>query len=571
MEENILHTKTEEPGEPVIKLNNFNEENFKTKVLLIAPKYLNTEDFNYNYTFPLGLAYVSSVLKNAGYDVTCFNMNHHKGKFEDILYNELNKEKYDFACTGHTGIGYSIVKKIIEIIRSHPSNPKVVLGGPIVTTEPTLIFNEFKPDFGIIGEAELTFLDLIDAVVKKRDLKKVNGIILRDDKGEIIITPARKPMPNINDVPIPDFDGFEFNRYLENTSPNDSYLNNPMDYPKIYPMLTSRACIFKCTFCYHADLYRERDLDAVMDEIALAIKKYNINMLMLYDDLFSYKKERIYEFCSRIKELGKTFGRELKWSCQLAVMTVDEPLLRAMKDSGCFVISYGFESVNANVLKSMIKPISKEQIDYALKTTLKCGISIQGNFIFGDVAETKESAWETLEYWKKEARGQIGLWLIQPYPGSQIYNICLKKGLIKDKLKFIRDDINTEEIVYNFTDKMTDEELMDLYEEIVKLRNSDKYCKSRIPYYVKHMHDDRYEVRVNCPYCKNNITYKNFYLPNKTSYNYFICCRNCAMRFRLVGPFIKILRSMSFIVPLLKKFKKKGRPIIISSKTASNS
>ena len=85
----------------------------------------------------------------------------------------------------------------------------------------------------------------------------------------------------------------------------------------------------------------------------------------------------------------------------MSVNNVDDELLRILKDSGCKVVSYGFESISDDVLKSMKKPITAEKIDNALKLTLKQGLAIQANFIFGDIAETKSTAYETLNYWKK--------------------------------------------------------------------------------------------------------------------------------------------------------------------------
>ena len=93
--------------------------------------------------------------------------------------------------------------------------------------------------------------------------------------------------------------------------------------------------------------------------------------------------------------------------------------------------------------------ITPEKIDFAFKETLKSKIGIQGNFIFGDIAETKETAKETLNYWKKNAQAQISLGFVEPYPGSDIYFHCVKKGLIKDKIDFIQNKKHMEEINLN--------------------------------------------------------------------------------------------------------------------------
>ena len=116
-------------------------------------------------------------------------------------------------------------------------------------------------------------------------------------------------------------------------------------------------------------------------------------------------KKRLLEFCDGIKKLKSEISWDLKWSPQLTVHSVDGDLLKIMKEAGCELISYGFESFSPIVLKSMGKPITPQQIDNAIKETLKAKIAIQANFIFGDIAETKETAEETLNYWKNHCKG----------------------------------------------------------------------------------------------------------------------------------------------------------------------
>ena len=527
----------------------------KTSILLVVPKYCDTNEIDYNYLFPLGIGYISSVLKKEGYDVTCLNMNHCKGGIREIISRELDKKKFDFVGTGHTGIGYPVVKKILNAVREHKSKPLIVLGGQIVTSEPKLMFENLRPDFAVIGEGEETIIELIEAV-KKKNLRRVKGIVFWDKKGNAVYNEKREYVKNIDKLPYPDFEGFGLNEFLNHMCANRGSYNDVFDYPRAYPILCSRACQFQCTFCYRTlgEKYRERSIDEVMKEIESVVKKYNINMIRIYDDLFAVKKERIYEFCKRIKELSKNIGRELKWSCQLIVSSnLDEEMLQVMKDTGCYLVAYGFESFSPEVLRSMKKPITPEQIDKALKLTLKAGLGIQANFIFGDIAETNETSARTLDYWKKNCKGQVGLGFIQPYPGSEIYHHCLKKGVIKDKLYFIEHEI-PHDILLNMTDKMSDKEIQKLFDRLVFLRN--KYTHHTSPYYVKHMQDDRYEIKFICPFCKSHMHYKNYHLQGKYIYNSFVPCRKCHMRFFVCSPLIKMARKFYFLAPIKKRVMK---------------
>jgi len=509
------------------------------KILLIIPRYNLTNKKNYQYVFPLGLGYISSILKKEKYNVDILNLNHLKGKIEEILSKNLTKKQYNVVLTGHTSIGYTIIEKIIKTSRIHPTKPKVILGGSLITSEPDLIFNSLKPDFAVLGEGEITILELLKKINKPpENLKKINGIMFRH-KGKLIITKPRTPIENLDSLPFPDFESLGFKEKLNNEA-NNFNIYNLFDYPRTYPILSSRGCAYNCTFCYHTlgRKYRVRSIDNVMNELEIAVKKYKINIIEIIDDLFSVNKERLYEFCKRLKKLIEELPWECKWECQLAVNTIDREMLETLKKSGCHAISYGFESYSREVLNSMKKPITPEQIDKAIKLTLEVGLSIQGNFIFGDIAETKKTAYETLNYWKKNCKGQVKLGFIQPYPGSAIYEHCIEKKIIPNKLDFIKNKIHHTNWL-NMTNSMSNKEILKLKEDILEARR--KY----IPYIIskknkKTKKPNFYDVQVRCPYCKTSLKYKNCFIENPLHYNMHVSCRNCKMRFFTVSRLYKI-------------------------------
>src|SRR3989344_734230 len=505
------------------------------KILLIIPKYNLTTKPSYEYAFPLGLAYVSAAMKKAGYDVDCINLNHLEGKSEDLIKNALDKEKYDIVCTGHMGIGYAIVEKISMITRKHDSKPIIILGGALMTSEPELMFNSLKPDFAVLGEGDITIVELLRCIEKKTNPEKVDGICFEKD-GKTVFTKSRELVKDLDSLPFPDLEGFEFKKYLDNQSNVSNYM--AQDYPRFYLILCSRGCPNQCTFCYHSVgfKYRLRSLESIFNEIENAIKTYNINSLSILDDLFSLDKKRLFEFCRRIKELSKKNNFKIKWDCQLTVKDAEETLLRTLKDAGCNVVSFGFESYSPLVLKSMRNPITPEQIDNAVKLSFKVGIGLQGSYIFGDVAETRQTAHKTLEYWKNNCKGQIKIGFIQPYPGSEIFNHFVRKCIIKNKLDFIKNHIAHTNWI-NMTDNMADEVILDLKKEMLKARR--EHYPYIIPLKIKKATNNRYEIMVKCPFCNEKIDYKNCPVENKFHFNIWTACRKCNMRFCVVSKLYK--------------------------------
>ena len=502
------------------------------KILIINPRDNLTNKKSYQYTFPLGLAYITSILKQNNHQVDCLNLNHYSGTIKQVITHFLNKTKYDFIGTGNNALAYNTTKIIINSIKEHPSKPKIILGGPIITTQPELYFKDLKPDFGIIGEGEETIIDLLNNL---ENLENVKGIIYKENS-KIKITEKRNPPNNLNTLPYPDFEAFNFTEYLNNQRTNTFHNYNPFNNPRTYPILGSRSCPYQCTFCYHDSKYRARSIENIMKELRTMVKKYKINIILLYDDCFAITKERVEEFCKEITKLQKEISWKLKWSPQLTVKHVTPELLKLMKDSGCDTISYGYESYSQEVLQSMKKPITPEQIDYSFKETLKAGMAIQANFIFGDTKETKETAKETLDYWKKNAKGQISLIFIQSYPGSQIYKHCIKKGIIKDEIKYLQN--LTGSTILNMTENMSNKEFNKLIKDIYETNS--KYLKYIKPNSIKKTSKEIYTVNVKCPFCKKHITYKNCKIENLLSYSFNLVCRNCHMRFFVASTLRKI-------------------------------
>lgn len=525
----------------------------KMNILIFIPRYKLKNVINYDYTFPLGFGYISSVLKNHGYNVDCVNLNHYNGKIEDLVIEALNKKMYDIVCTGGMALLYIVLEKIIRSVRTHESKPIIVLGGAIVTSEPELMIKSLKPDFGVIGEGEETIIELLESL-DKNNYKDVNGIAYLDKQGTIKITKPRMPIANLDSLPYPDFEGFEYSVWLDNICSNEIF-NATEDFPRVYPILASRGCPYQCTFCYHSlgPKYRKRSISNVINEIRHNIKKYRINMINLFDDLFSINRERLLEFCSKMKEIIDQIPGDCKWGCQMAVNSVDKELLQTMKDSGCCLISYGFESMSSEILKSMRKPITPEQILRAYRLTREININIQANFIFGDIAETKKTAEITIDRWIKHFRGQVSLGFIQPYPGSEIYKHCIRKGIINDKLSFIKQ-LGVPK-AYNMTDNMTDKEFNELKNNL--LRTYIRYSKYVLPRIHKRK-KGIYDFYVTCPYCKTKMEYKNLRISNRLYIVEYLACRNCYRRFFAVN-IVKKIANIFYVQlkPLINFYEKR--------------
>ncbi len=281
---------------------------------LFSPK---TETGDYNYNIPVGLAYISAFLKQNGHEVQFLNLNHCDGIVEELIKDRLSQESYTFVITGGISPFYPDVKNCVDSVRRFSPNTRIILGGGLISSQPEIMFNLLQPDYGVIGEGELTIKELFECLENKGDINTINGLIFRNTDGQIILTKPRDPINNLDLLPWPDYEGLGFDEYLDHMLPGDVHYNSIFDKPRSYPIIASRSCPFSCTFCFHplGKKYRKRSIENVMDELEYAIKKYNINLILFYDELFANDRSRIYDFCRRLTELLKQALRKLKKRC----------------------------------------------------------------------------------------------------------------------------------------------------------------------------------------------------------------------------------------------------------------
>lgn len=416
-------------------------------ILLVLPKiFINLAEPEH---FPVGMAYVSSSLKQAGHNVTILNLNFEERPTKELLKEYINKFHIQIVETGGLVTHYYMIKEIVDIVKEIDECIYTLIGGGIVTGDPEVAMQAIKnADFGVFGEGEITNNEVSRAINGEIKFSEVNGLIYRarfdtncKTSEDCIKNPPREEIKDLDSLPWPDYEGFNLDKMLEYA-------------PKKYVTIsTGRSCKYHCTFCFHTSgqTYRQRSLDSFFQELDYLVKKYGIDNIYITDELFASDKDRLNEFCKRIKKYN------ILWAIQLRVNIVTKELLQQLKDSGCIIISFGLESADNNVLKSMRKGITLEMIDNALKYSYEVGISAHGSFIFGDINEDKTSVERTLEWWNNHREYNIGLALIQVYPGTFLYKYACENGIINDKVQFIENCCP-----YINVSKLTDKEYIDL-------------------------------------------------------------------------------------------------------------
>ena len=402
-------------------------------VLLLIPKY-QTYGSAGHYVMPMGILYVSSYLKQSGVTkVTTLNLNHQEGEEMQVITDVIIRNNIDIVGIGGLSGEYRDLARIASYIRTIKPSVILMMGGGIVTADPETAMSSIpEVDFGIIGEGELTTAELIESLTNGNDFSKVNGLIFRDSQGGYVITPKRGEIMDLDTLPFPDYEGFDYGKYLI-TNPDVS--DDGKKYSQV-SIIGGRSCKYNCTFCFHPSgtRYRQRSLDSIFKEIDWLTEHYNISYIALREELFATDNERVREFCRRIEKY------DFDWSIQLRIDNVNQELVNMLKESRCRYIFVGVESAVDSILKSMHKGITVKQIEQALEMLHAAGLNSRSGVIMGDTMETNETAQETIAWFmKNHERYRMFLDMIIAFPGSIIYNRACRDGIIPDKVQFLKD------------------------------------------------------------------------------------------------------------------------------------
>jgi len=420
------------------------------RVLLIVPTFQYTSPgpgFLSITDFPVGLAYLASALKVAGYEVFGLNLNNDTSfpsKREMVrakVRQSLQNISPDLVCLGGLCTDYAFLRDALTAIRECSPGTPVVMGGGIINNDAEFVFQTLKPDFCIRGEGEEVLVQLAGSLAQgTKDFSHIPNLGFWENK-TARFTRLDFHYGEIDERAFPDYEPFGIQGLLD-----DYWLaaRNLYRYPKInprpWPIVAARSCPFSCTFCVHhrGIKYRARSIANIMEELEFFHSKYQFNVLTLLDELFAVNNERLQQFSEAVLKLKADKGLDFVWTFQThASAAFDEDTLALAKRAGCYFYSYGMESASPTVLASMNKRTKPAQVLGAIQSANKLKIGFGGNFIFGDPAENPQTLSETLTFFRDHCTDlHVDMFSIRPYPGSKLFDFCVNKGLIKDKFEF---------------------------------------------------------------------------------------------------------------------------------------
>jgi len=404
-----------------------------TEILLIQPK------LEMHASPPLGLAYIAAVLEKNGITVKIVDLNQRRHKDNPIfrLNNILQEERPKLVGISCLTSYYMEAREIAELVKKYNEDIKVVMGGVHPSSLPELTLQDNNVDFVVMGEGELTTLDLFTNLKTEENYESVDGLGFKR-RGKTIINKPRKLIEDLDSLPFPSWHLIPPSEYPP--SPQGFFLKK---YP-VAPIITSRGCPYACTFCasnnFWRGRWRARSPENVISEIQMLIEQYGVKEFEILDDNFTLDRKRASKICDEL--IKSNFN--VSWSCSNGIRAdrLDRELIRKMRKAGCHQVSFGIESTSQKILNRIQKNITIGQIKRAIKISKEEGLTVGGFFIFGLPYETRNTALKMIKLAKKLDLDWAQFHIFTPLPGStEFLNWVRKQGIEESNLDFSKFNI----------------------------------------------------------------------------------------------------------------------------------
>jgi radical SAM superfamily enzyme YgiQ (UPF0313 family) len=367
------------------------------KIVFVEPKSTHLHVYSRVCIPRLGSVLLGSIMRNKGYDVRVY--------IEDLAPVDMAEVlSADFVgistLTSTAPQSYRLADRVRE------AGVPVAIGGTHVTFLPEEGLSH--ADFVVRGEGEVAFQELVEALQAGEGFEHIKNLSYRRN-GLPVHNPERPKIPNLDVNPIADY------HLIHGWKPGG-----------VVSIATSRGCPFSCTFCSVPGMYghafRTHSVDRVVEELRV---HRDAAYVFFADDIFTANKKRVKDLLGRMIKEGLT----PEWGAQVRTETVDDPeLLALMRDSGCFNVYVGFESINPRTLKLFHKKQDVEKINRAIDRFHEHDIRIHGMFVVGSDEDDVETVYATSKFARERNIDSVQFMILTPIPGSPDWDTLYDKG-----------------------------------------------------------------------------------------------------------------------------------------------
>lgn len=409
---------------------------------------------------PLGIMYIAAVLRRAGHTVKILDLRTAEIKPFSLTTELVNFKPQIVGLSGITTEAESL-HRTAEIVKQTLPDTIIITGGPHVSSYAGKVLMDKNIKACVIGEGEETAIELVDALLngEEKDIEKVKGIAFRKN-GEIVFTPPREYIKNLDSLPFPAWDLIDLEPYSKVRSMASVGLR------KYMTLFTSRACPYRCIYCHNmfGKGFRSRSPENVIEEIELLNREYGIKEFEILDDIFNADKERAKNIFRGITKLDK----KLKFAFPNGVRTdtLDYETLKIFKDGGVHFTAIAVESASKRIQKLIKKNLNLEKVMENISFCADLRIFTRGYFMMGFPTETREEIMETIDFAVRSKLHSAMFFIVTPFQGTE-----LERNYV-NKIDGVPYDLHDYFLTTFNLSKCDDMELFHLQEKAIQKFNS---------------------------------------------------------------------------------------------------
>ena len=382
--------------------------------------------FHHLYMEPLGIMYLSSVLKQAGHETELAVI-----KEQDVVGAAQRFRPDVVAYSLHSGVQQfhlalnTRLKKEMSFFAA--------FGGPHPTFFPEMIRDE-NVDGLCLGEGEDALLDLVLRLERGQPLDNLQSWWLRSNGG-IQRNPVAPLIEDLNTLPFPDRALMRSKEHL-------------LRYEGQRSVMTARGCPYNCSYCFnhaYAELYhgetkrvRRRSVDNVIEELIELKLDHNLRFVYFADDTFNMGHEWLAEFAQKYpKKVGVPF------LCNIRANLVTLEQMRLIADAGAHSVCMGIETGDEHLRNVVLKRgMRDEQIHQAAQITHDLGLRLFTTNMLGIPTGSIEHDLETVRMNQRIKPHATMVALLQPYPRTKIRDFAESRGLLQGTAEDIPSSFN---------------------------------------------------------------------------------------------------------------------------------
>ncbi len=293
----------------------------------------------------------------------------------------------------------------------------IVVGGPHATAYPERCAQDPNVDYVVAGEGEATVVHLLSTLTRGGDPASVPGLYFRGDSGDVIFTPERAAIQDVDGLPFPAWDLVDIDFYARRNSFSDSGRRRHM------LVFTSRGCPFKCIYCHEVQgkKFRSRSPENVLAELRTLRERFGINDFEIIDDIFNFDRERMLDILERVRRLKPL--PSLHFPNALRTDILDERQIAALRASGTRSLCVAVESTSPRLQKLVKKHLKVQRVAENIDIAVRHGMLVRGFFMLGFPTETYEEARATVDFALQSNLHQALFNIVTPFAGTELYEV----------------------------------------------------------------------------------------------------------------------------------------------------